>query len=180
MTGYPSSVILGRVMSNYIQINDNKRDAVNANLHPCRDRKIKSGFTLIEVLVVLAIISILAGIVTINIVNRPAEAKIAAAKTTLRALKSAVNVYRTDNGNVPTMQQGLGALMEKPVTPPVPSNYPADGYLDTKVFPLDPWKNDYIYLVPGRRGEAFEIISYGSDGQSGGENDAADLSSSDL
>jgi len=167
-------------MNIYIRPDLNKRDAENANLHANRHSNKTSGFTLIEVLVVLAIISILAGIVTINIVNRPSEAKIAATKTTLRALKSAVNVYRTDNGHVPTMQQGLGALMEKPVTPPIPSNYPADGYLDTKVFPLDPWKNEYIYLVPGRRGESFEIVSYGSDGQSGGEGDAADLSSSDL
>lgn len=165
-----------------MQIHDDgiKRDSANANLHARRSDHLLQGFTLIEILVVLAIISILASIVTINIVNRPSEAKIAATKTTLRALKSAVNVYRTDNGNVPTMQQGLGALMEKPSIPPVPSNYPVDGYLDTKAFPVDPWKNDYIYLVPGRRGESFEIISYGSDGQPGGEGDAADLSSSDL
>jgi len=140
----------------------------------------RRGFTLIEILVVLAILSILAGIVTINVVNRPAEAKIAAAKTQLRALKLAVNMYRSDNGMVPTMAQGLNALIVKPALPPLPSQYPNEGYLDTRQLPKDPWKNDYIYLVPGRQGEAFEIISYGSDGQPGGEGDAADLSSSDL
>jgi general secretion pathway protein G len=143
-------------------------------------RNATCGFTLIEVLVVLAIISILAGVVAINIVGKPGEAKIAATRTQLRAIKTAVNIYRTDQGVVPSMQQGLGALIEKPTSPPVPRDYPADGYLDTKVMPRDGWKNDFIYLVPGRRGETFEIISYGSDGQPGGENDAADISSSDL
>lgn len=143
-------------------------------------RRANAGFTLIEVLVVLAIISILAGIVTINVVRRPGEAKVAAAKTQLRALKSAVNLYRTDHGFIPTMQQGLPALIQAPTTPPVPEKYPADGYLDTRVLPRDPWGYDFIYLAPGRRGESFEIISYGSDGQPGGEEDAADLSSSEL
>jgi len=134
----------------------------------------------VEVLVVLAIISILAGMITLNLVGKPAEAKVTAARTSLRALKSAVNTYRIDNGQLPTMQQGLGALITKPTTAPIPQNYPNDGYLDTRQLPKDPWKNDYIYLVPGRSGESFEIISYGSDGQPGGEGDAADLSSSDL
>ena len=140
----------------------------------------RSGFTLIELLVVMAILSILAGIVIVNITGKPAEARVAAAKTTLRTLKSATGMYLTDNGTAPTIQQGLGALITKPATPPIPASYPADGYLDTRVLPKDPWKNDYIYLAPGRRGEKFEIISYGSDGQPGGEGDAADLSSSEL
>jgi general secretion pathway protein G len=140
----------------------------------------QAAFTLIEVLVVLAIISILAGVVTLNIVNRPSEAKIAAARTQLRAMKTAVNLYRTDNGMVPTMAQGLPTLINKPTLPPIPASFPQDGYLDTRQLPRDPWKNEFIYLTPGRRGEAFEIISYGSDGQPGGEGDAADLSSSDL
>lgn len=151
-------------------VNHNRPLAANAT----------GGFTLIEVLVVLAIISILAGIVAINIVNKPGEAKVAATRTQLRAIKTAVNIYRTDHGAPPTMTQGLAALIEKPNAPPVPATYPADGYLDTRTLPRDGWKNDFIYLVPGRRGESFEIISYGSDGQPGGENDAADISSSDL
>lgn len=145
-----------------------------------RARNATRGFTLIEVLVVLAIISILAGVVAVNIVGKPAEAKIAATRTQLRALKTAVNLYRTDHGTPPTLAQGLAALIEKPTAPPVPATYPADGYLDTKAMPRDGWNNDFIYLVPGRRGETFEIISYGSDGQPDGENDAADISSSDL
>ena len=164
-------------------IGDTERDMKKlTRFHDTRSeaRNATRGFTLIEVLVVLAIISILAGVVAINIVNKPGEAKIAATRTQLRAIKTAVNIYRTDQGTVPTLQQGLGALIEKPTAPPVPRDYPTDGYLDTKVMPRDGWKNDFIYLTPGRRGETFEIISYGSDGQPGGENDAADISSSDL
>jgi len=157
-------------MKTYTRSDDTRIEPINAT----------NGFTLIEVLVVLAIISILAGVVAINIVNKPAEAKIAATRSQLQAIKTAVNIYRTDHGTPPTMQQGLAALIEKPTSPPVPREYPADGYLDTKMLPRDGWKNDFIYLVPGRRGETFEIISYGSDGQPDGEADAADISSSDL
>lgn len=144
------------------------------------NRNLAAGFSLVEILVVLAIISILAGIVTVNLVSRPAEARVAAAKSELRVLKSALNVYRTDNGTVPTTAQGLAALIEKPTSPPVPPNYPDEPYLDTRTLPTDPWNNEYIYIAPGERGEKFEIICYGSDGQPGGEEDAADISSSDL
>lgn len=159
-------------MNTYSRISNNRN--IGAKRRPV------AGFTLIEVLVVLAILSILAGIVTINVVRRPAEAKVAAAKTQLKTIKSAVNLYRADHGTIPGMAQGLKALISAPTTPPVPANFPADGYLDTRVLPQDPWKRDFIYLVPGRRGESFEIISYGSDGQPGGADDAADLSSSDI
>lgn len=140
----------------------------------------RAGFTLIEVLVVLAIIAILGGFVALNISNRPAEAKVDAARMQLQVFKSAVNSYRIDHGRVPSREQGLMALIEKPSSPPVPENYPQDGYLDTRQLPSDPWKNDYIYLAPGRSGESFEIITYGSDGEPGGNDDAADLSSSAL
>ncbi len=150
---------------------------VNNSVPNARSR---DGFTLIEVLVVLAIISILGGVVLLNVVNRPAAARVTAAQAQLRVLKSAVNMYRSDNGMVPTMAQGLQALITMPTASPLPPNYPQGGYLDTREVPLDPWKRPFIYLVPGRRGEAFELISYGSDGEPGGEGDAADLSSSDI
>ena len=158
----------------------NMHERTTGNNIDLKNVKNKRGFTLIEVLVVLAILSILAGIVIVSIGDRPGKARVTAAQTTLRTLKSAVNLYRSDNGNVPSMQQGLSALIKKSAITPVPQNYPQDGYLDTRVLPTDPWNNDYIYLVPGRENESFEIISYGSDGQPGGENDAADLSSSEL
>lgn len=140
----------------------------------------KSGFTLLEILAVVMIIAILVGIVGINVIRRPAEAKVTAAKMQLKQLKHAVELYRLDQGRVPTLEQGLEALVSRPTREPIPANYPADGYLDSRSVPRDPWGNEFIYLVPGRRGEPFEIITYGSDGEPGGENDAADISTSDL
>ncbi|MFH0909418.1 MAG: type II secretion system major pseudopilin GspG [bacterium] len=137
------------------------------------------GFTLIEVLVVIVIITILASFVTLNIVNKPSEARAAAAKLQVKELQSALQVYRTEQGRYPTQAQGLEALVAKPTSEPMPPNYPVDGYLSATSLPKDPWKNDYVYLVPGRKGEPYEVISYGSDGEPGGEGDASDLSSSD-
>ena len=140
----------------------------------------RSGFTLIEILVVILIITILASIVSVNVLRKPGEARVSAAKLQIKQLQTAVQLYRTEQGRTPTQEQGLESLVSKPVTDPMPSQYPADGYLESRKLPKDPWNNDYIYLVPGRRNEAFEIISYGSDKEPGGEGDAADLSSSEL
>ena len=139
-----------------------------------------AGFTLVEILVVLVIITVLASVVTVSIVRKPGEARVAAARLQIKEIQTALQVYRTEQGRPPTQAQGLEALINKPATEPVPANYPAEGYLETRVFPKDPWNNDYIYLAPGRRGEPYEVISYGSDGEPGGEGDAVDFSTSDL
>ncbi|HEY8240956.1 MAG TPA: type II secretion system major pseudopilin GspG, partial [Kiritimatiellia bacterium] len=133
----------------------------------------------VEILVVLVIITVLASVVTVSIVRKPGEARVAAAKLQIKELQTAIQVYRTEQGRPPTQTQGLDALINKPTTEPVPANYPSEGYIETRVMPKDPWQHDYIYLTPGRRGEAFEVISYGSDGEPGGADDAADLSSSE-
>ena len=140
----------------------------------------KSGFTLIEILVVIIIITILASIVSVNVLRKPGEARVSAAKLQIKQLQTAVQLFKTEQGRAPTQAQGLEALVVKPTTDPIPQQYPADGYLESRKLPKDPWNNDYIYLVPGRAGEVFEIISYGSDGEPGGEGDAADISSSEL
>lgn len=142
-------------------------------------RRSAGGFTLIEILVVIMIITILAGIVGVSVLRKPGEARVSAAKMQIRQLQAAVQLYKTEQGRVPTQQQGLEALVAKPATDPVPDNYPDEGYLDTRNVPKDPWNKEYIYLAPGQHGESFEIISYGSDGEPGGEKDAADISSSD-
>ncbi len=142
--------------------------------------KHNSGFTLVELLVVIAIITILAGVVTVSLVHKPAEARVAAAKLQIKQLQTALNIYRTEQGRFPTQEQGLDALVRIPDREPIPRNYPRDGYLDGTRLPLDPWGNPFIYLTPGRAGESYEIISYGSDGEPGGNDDATDISSSAL
>ncbi len=143
-------------------------------------RRHPAGFTLIEILVVVLIISILAGIVGVSVLRRPGEARVSAARLQLKTFKSALQLYRMEQGRYPTQAQGLDALCVKPAADPVPELYPEDGYLDSRRLPNDPWSHPYLYLVPGRAGEAYEVLSYGSDGEPGGEGDAADLSTSDL
>lgn len=140
----------------------------------------RSGFTLLEILVVVMIITILASIVGVNVLRKPGEARVSAAKAQVKVLQTAVQVYRTEQGRLPTQEQGLEALVARPTSGPIPEAYPEDGYLESRRLPRDPWKNDFVYLVPGRDGEAFEIITYGADGEPGGEGEEADISSSDL
>ncbi|MFC1461517.1 type II secretion system major pseudopilin GspG [Verrucomicrobiota bacterium] len=138
------------------------------------------GFTLIEILVVVLIISILVGVVGVAVLRHPAEAKVAAAKLQIKTFKSALHLYRMEQNRFPAQKQGLEALCVKPSDPPVPEVYPEGGYLDSRNLPQDPWRNAYIYLMPGRDNAPYEIISYGSDGELDGTGDAADISSSDL
>jgi len=130
------------------------------------------GFTLIEIMVVVVILGILAALIIPNIMDRPDQARIAKAKQDIRALDTALSLYRMDNYRYPTTEQGLQALVEKPSTPPVPPNYKQGGYL--KRMPKDPWGNDYIYLSPGSHGE-YDLSSLGADGQPGGEGVNADI-----
>lgn len=139
-----------------------------------------AGFTLVEILVVITIMAILATVVAVNVAHHPGKAKVAAAEMQLKILKTALNVYRSEQGQLPTLQQGLEALVAEPTIPPLAERYPQDGYLDSSKLPVDPWGNEYIYLVPGRTGRSFELLCYGSDGEPGGIDDAADLSSDDL
>lgn len=140
----------------------------------------KGGFSLIELMVVLAIIALLATAVGLSKKGTLAGAKRKAAIGDIKVIKSALEVYDTDQGTYPTMQQGLMALASKPTIPPVPAYYPSESYLDNKKIPMDPWGNEYYYLSPGRNGEPYEIISYGKDRRPGGEGDNADISSSEL
>jgi general secretion pathway protein G len=132
-----------------------------------------AGVTLIEMMVVLVIIAVVAAIVVPNVVGRPDEARVAVAQTDIRAIGSALELYRLDNRSYPTTSQGLAALAERPVAPPEPSNWVEGGYLDA--VPQDPWGNDYLYVSPGREGAGFELVSLGSDGQAGGDGTAADI-----
>jgi general secretion pathway protein G len=124
--------------------------------------KIK-GFTLIEVMVVVVILSILAAIVVPKIMDRPEQARSTKAKSDVRALEAALNLYRLDNMIYPTTDQGLEALVTEPTDAPEPKNWKAGGYLDR--LPADPWGNPYLYLNPGAHG-AMDIYSAGPDTQS--------------
>lgn len=138
----------------------------------------KSGFSLVELLVAVAIMLILSGVVAVNLFNEPENARIARAKADIDMLKSAVRMYERDNFCIPSQQQGLAALVAKPAGAPEAVNWKKGGYLDTVTLPSDPWKRPYVYFAPGRSGEPFEIVSFGSDGKPGGTEGAADISSS--
>ncbi len=137
----------------------------------------RAGFTLVEILVVIAIISLLAGVVLLNIAPQIGQGSQATAKAQIEVLSTALNSYRLANGFYPTQAQGLEALVNQPTQAPVPQNYPDGGYLNSRTLPLDPWKRPYIYLIPGRQNEPFEVISYGADGEPGGSGANADISS---
>ncbi|MHB8455417.1 MAG: type II secretion system major pseudopilin GspG [Acidiferrobacterales bacterium] len=130
------------------------------------------GFTLIEVLVVIVILGILAAIIVPRIMDRPDQARVVAAKNDIRAIVSALNLYRLDNGTYPSTDQGLAALVQKPTTGNIPGNWKAGGYLDH--MPKDPWGHDYQYLNPGVHGE-IDVFTYGADGQPGGDGYNADI-----
>lgn len=147
---------------------------------PSASIRARAGFSLVELLVAVTIMVILAGVVGLKLVNAPGKARVARARTEIALFKTAIQMYVNDNRIPPTARQGLQALVSKPTLQPVPEAYPDGGYLDRATLPPDPWGNDYVYLVPGSRGEPFEIVSYGSDAQPGGDGEAADISSSEL
>lgn len=130
----------------------------------------QTGFTLIEVMVVVVILGILAAIVVPRVMDRPAEAQAVKARQDIRALESALNLYKLDNFVYPNTDQGLEALVTKPGTSPEPRNWKQ--YIPR--LPKDPWGNDYQYLAPGVQGD-IDIFTFGADGQLGGEDINADI-----
>lgn len=138
------------------------------------------GFSLLEVLIAITIVVILGGVVGVRLVDLPQRGRVSAARMQLAVFRTALQLYVADNGAPPTQRQGLDALVRPPTQPPVPRNYRPGGYLDAQSVPLDPWGNPYAYLSPGSRGELFEVLSYGADGEEGGSGFDADLSSSRL
>lgn len=132
------------------------------------------GFTLLEVMVVVVIIGILAALVVPKIISRPDEARAIATKQDIASLMQALKLYRLDNQRYPSTDQGLQALVVKPTTSPISSNWKSGGYVDR--LPKDPWGNPYQYLNPGLRGE-IDVFSFGADGVAGGEGGDADIGS---
>ncbi|MGD0278797.1 MAG: type II secretion system major pseudopilin GspG [Smithella sp.] len=139
-----------------------------------RKKNRQAGFTLIELMVVIVILGILAGLIIPRIMGRPDEARVAKAKIQMEALESALKLYKLDNGSYPTTEQGLIALVEAPTVGNIPKNWRQGGYLEKGKVPKDPWGNDFVYLSPGNHGD-FDLTCFGADGELGGEGVNADI-----
>lgn len=137
----------------------------------------QNGFTLIELMVVIVILGILAGLIVPRIMGRPEEAKQLKAKMQIESIGTALKLYKLDLGSYPTTEQGLQALVSSPATDNA-SKWRKGGYLEKGRVPKDPWDNEFIYLSPGTNGD-YDLISYGADGVSGGDDKNRDISNWD-
>jgi general secretion pathway protein G len=137
------------------------------------------GFTLIEIMVVMVIIGILAGLIVPRIIGRPDEARRTKAQVQIESIETALKLYKLDNGYYPTTEQGLQALVEPPAAGQLPRAWREGGYLEKGKIPKDPWDNEYIYLSPGIYSD-FDLMSYGADGEPGGEGKDQDINNWDL
>lgn len=162
------------------RLNDSKQDNTSAVLSQSlsasalRAPRLKraSGFTLIEVMVVIVILGVLAALIVPNVMGRGEKAKVDTTQITLKGVAGALDQFKLDNGHFPTMQEGgLDALVNQPATAKnwLPGGYVKGGY------PKDSWDNDLQYVIPGTEGRAYDLYSFGADGQAGGEGNDADI-----
>ena len=138
----------------------------------------RKGFTLIEIMVVIVILALLAALVGPKLMGRTDDAKITDARVQIKNIETALKLYKLDNGNYPSTEQGLTALVTKPTVGVIPNGYKEGGYLESKKVPKDPWGSDYLYISPGEHGD-YDLFSYGSDGAKGGEGKNVDITSWD-
>lgn len=146
------------------------------NIKRCNTVKMKKqvGFSLIEIMVVMVILGLLVSIVAPNMLGRADDARIQKVTADFKAIETVLKIYRLDNYNYPTSEQGLDALVEKPTIDPIPGNWKKNGYLDN--LPRDPWGRPYLYLSPAEFGSGeFDLYSLGADGVTGGEDQNADI-----
>lgn len=129
----------------------------------------RKGFSLIEIMIVIIILGLLAGLVLPKLMGQADKAKKKIVCIQMSALKDALKNFKLDNGIYPTTEQGLNALVSNPDESKY-KGYPSGGYLDGKT-PVDPWKNPYIYIYDGN----VDFISLGADGQEGGDSESADI-----
>lgn len=148
----------------------NKKDAK-------KKRSRERGFTLIEIMVVVTILAILIALVAPKMVGRTDQARRVSTKAQIKNIEGALQLYKLDNGVYPSTEQGLDALVDPPTVGVIPKHWKEGGYLP-KV-PNDAWDNAYVYLSPGSHGD-YDLVSYGTDNEPGGEGDNADLESWNL
>ena len=139
----------------------------------------RRGFTLIEIMVVMIILGILAGLIIPRIMGRPEEARRTKARIQIESIETALKLYKLDNGSYPTTEQGLQALVEVPETGELATAWREGGYLEKGRVPKDPWGNEYVYLSPGIHDD-FDLMSYGADGETGGEGKDMDINNWEL
>jgi general secretion pathway protein G len=132
----------------------------------------QTGFSLVEILVVLVIMGLLISIVAPTVLNRADDARMQKVQADFKAIETALKIYRLDNFLYPSTEQGLEALVEASELDPQPRNFKEGGYLAE--VPLDPWGRPYLYLSPGENGE-IDIYTLGADGLAGGEGQNADI-----
>jgi len=137
-----------------------------------RDRPKRGGFTMIELMAVLIIMGLLFAVVAQNFMGRTEGAKVTTTEASLKVLHTSVNMFKMDTGRYPTEDEGLLALVEQPLDL---ENYPLEGYLDLTEVPLDGWNREFIYQEYPESGKPFVIISWGADGEEGGEGHDTDL-----
>jgi general secretion pathway protein G len=129
--------------------------------------------------VVMVILGILAGLIIPRIMGRPEEARRTKARIQIESIETALKLYKLDNGSYPTTEQGLQALVEPPSVGNLASAWREGGYLEKGRVPKDPWDNEYVYLCPGIHGD-FDLVSYGADGETGGEGKDMDINNWEL
>jgi general secretion pathway protein G len=147
------------------------------NVSSVQSLRAMRGFTLIEIMVVVVILAVLGALVVPKILENVDKARVTRAQSDIRAIETALDLYRLDNFKYPTTEQGLAALVKQPADSTI-TNYRAGGYL--KAVPKDPWQNPYQYQAPGRDGAEYEIRSFGRDGKEGGEGYDADIGTANL
>lgn len=135
--------------------------------------KRQAGMTLIEIMVVIAIIGSIAALATLKIMSSLEESRVETTKVQIQNIQTGLDNYRRKHGSYPTSEQGLQALVEKPTVGKIPENYPEEGYMTT--VPKDGWGNAFDFSSPGTNGHKIEIVSFGADGAPGGEGNDADL-----